>query len=80
MMTDTQTASPRGGRLRCAAQIIAKWRDVKPVEVATLEWVDLFNNRRLLEPSANIPPVEAEANYYAVVEKRKRCPGHTLAA
>lgn len=35
------------------------------VEMATLEWVDWFNNRRLLEPIGNIPPVEAEANYYA---------------
>ena len=25
-----------------------------------LEWVDWFNNRRLLEPIGNIPPAEAE--------------------
>ena len=31
------------------------------VEFATLEWVDWFNNRRLLEPIGNIPPAEAEA-------------------
>jgi putative transposase len=30
-----------------------------------LEWVDWFNNRRLLEPIGNIPPAEAEAHYYA---------------
>jgi putative transposase len=35
------------------------------VEFATLEWVDWFNNRRLLEPIGNIPPAEAEALYYA---------------
>ena len=35
------------------------------VEYATLEWVDWFNNRRLLEPIGHIPPAEAEANYYA---------------
>ena len=35
------------------------------VEFATLEWVDWFNNRRLLEPIGNIPPAEAEARYYA---------------
>ena len=34
------------------------------VEFATLEWVDWFNNRRLLEPIGNIPPAEAEARYY----------------
>ena len=37
------------------------------VEFATLEWVDWFNKRRLLEPIGNIPPAEAEAEaaYYA---------------
>ena len=30
-------------------------------------WVDWFNNRRLLEPIGNIPPVEAEERYYARV-------------
>jgi transposase InsO family protein len=29
---------------------------------------DWFNNRRLLEPIGNIPPAEAEANYYAAQE------------
>jgi hypothetical protein len=38
------------------------------VEYATLEWVGWFNNRRLLEPIANIPPAEAEANFYAALE------------
>ena len=40
-------------------------KNLEAVEMATLEWVDWFNNRRLLEPIGNIPPVEAEANYYA---------------
>ena len=39
------------------------------VEFATLEWVDWFNNRRLLEPIGNIPPAEAEERYYAILEK-----------
>jgi putative transposase len=34
------------------------------VEFATLEWTEWFSNRRLLEPIANIPPIEAEARYY----------------
>ena len=38
------------------------------VEFATLEWVDWFNNRRLLEPIGNIPPAEAEAASYAQLE------------
>ena len=37
-------------------------------EYATLEWVDWFNNRRLLGPIGNIPPAEAEANHYAASE------------
>ncbi len=41
------------------------WRNVDAVEFATLEWVDWFNHRRLLEPIGNIPPAEAEARYYA---------------
>jgi len=32
------------------------------VELATLEWVDWFNNRRLLEAIGNIPPAETEVN------------------
>lgn len=36
------------------------WRNFEAVEFATLEWVDWFNNRRLLEPIGNIPPAEAE--------------------
>jgi len=41
------------------------WRSIETVEFATLEWVDWFNNRRLLEPIGNIPPAEAEARYHA---------------
>ena len=40
------------------------WRNLDQVEYATLEWVDWFNNRRLLEPIGNIPPVEYEAQYH----------------
>ena len=44
------------------------WRNFEAVEYATLEWVDWFNNRRLLEPIANIQPAEAEAKFYAALE------------
>ncbi len=44
------------------------WRSMEAVEFATLEWVDWFNNRRLLEPIGNIPPAEAETRYYAQIE------------
>ena len=39
-------------------------RNIDEVEFATLEWVDWFNNRRLLEPIGNIPPAEFEMAYY----------------
>ena len=45
------------------------WRSFEAVEFATLEWVDWFNNRRLLEPIGNIPPAEAEERYYAMMEQ-----------
>jgi transposase InsO family protein len=32
--------------------------------MATLEWVDWFNHRRLLEPIGNVPPAELEASHY----------------
>ena len=44
------------------------WRNLEAVEFATLEWVDWFNHRRLLEPIGNIPPAEAEAAYYVQLE------------
>jgi putative transposase len=40
------------------------WRVLDPVEYATLEWVDWFNHRRLLEPIGDIPQVELEQAYY----------------
>jgi putative transposase len=46
------------------------WRSFEAVEFATLEWVDWFNSRRLLEPIGNIPPAEAEARYYAMLEEQ----------
>jgi putative transposase len=40
------------------------WRSIEPVEFATLEWVDWFNHRRLLEPIGYLPPAEFEQLYY----------------
>jgi transposase InsO family protein len=44
------------------------WRNLEEVEFATLEWVDWFNNRRLLEPIGHVPPAEFERMYYATLE------------
>ena len=41
------------------------WRGIDDVEMATLTWVDWFNNRRLLRSIGDIPPVELEQLYYA---------------
>jgi putative transposase len=40
------------------------WNNLEAVELATLDWVDWFNHRRLLGPIGDIPPAEAEAAYY----------------
>ena len=45
------------------------WRNLEEVEFATLEWVDWFNNRRLLEPIGNVPPAEFEETYYSSQER-----------
>jgi len=44
------------------------WRNLDEVEYATLEWVDWFNNRRLLEPIGDVPPAEFEKAYYEQLE------------
>ncbi|WP_313737019.1 IS3 family transposase [Sphingobium yanoikuyae] len=44
------------------------WPSVSAVEMATLRWVDWYNNHRLFGPIGHIPPAEAEDNYYAALE------------
>jgi putative transposase len=39
------------------------WKGMDDVEYATLEWVDWFNHRRLLEPIGHVPPAEFEAAF-----------------
>jgi len=51
------------------------WRSLEEVEFATLEWVDWFNHRRLLEPIGDIPPAEFEAMYYDKNESPARVAG-----
>src|SRR3954454_25024372 len=40
---------------------LGRRRSLEAVEFATLEWVNWFNNRRLLELIGGMPPAEAEA-------------------
>ena len=41
------------------------WKGAEEVEIATAEWIDWFNHRRLYEYCGDIPPAELEAAYYA---------------
>ena len=47
------------------------WNGIDDVEYATLEWVDWFNHRRLLEPIGYVPPAEFEEAY-----RRKHDPSY----
>jgi hypothetical protein len=49
------------------------WKGLDDVEYATLEWVDWFNHRRLLEPIGDVPPAEFEAAY-----RRREDPSNTV--
>jgi len=40
------------------------WRTTEEVELATLEWVQWFNHRRLHSAIGDVPPIEFEATYY----------------
>jgi transposase InsO family protein len=44
------------------------WRSFEGVEYATLEWVDWFNNRRLLEPIGNIKPKTATTQRWTMCQ------------
>ncbi len=40
------------------------WRGLDDLELATLEWVDWFNHRRIHHQLGRIAPAEHEVNYY----------------
>jgi len=40
------------------------WKSLSQVELATAEWVDWYNHRRLHGEIGHVPPVEYEANHY----------------
>lgn len=45
------------------------WHSSDMVEYASLEWVDWFNNRRLLEPIGDMPPAEKKIEYYRQMQE-----------
>ena len=53
------------------------WQGQSDVELATLEWVDWFNCRRLLHSIGRIPPTEHEANHYRLQNPHHQVPKHT---
>ena len=48
------------------------WKGLDDLELATLEWVDWFNHRRLFHELGRIPPAEHEANHYRQQESDHR--------
>jgi len=47
------------------------WRTPEQVELATLEWIDWWNNSRLHEGIGHVPPAEKEAMYYSEIMSEK---------
>jgi transposase InsO family protein len=67
---DNALAEPINGLYR--PEVIRRrgpWKNIEGIEYATLEWVDWFNNRRLLEPIGDIPPAEHETMYHQQLEE-----------
>ena len=53
------------------------WRNAEHVELATLTYIDWFNNRRLHSELGDIPPAEFEALYYARTRATSKAPTPT---
>lgn len=66
MLGDNALAEAINGLFK--AEVITRGCSFDTVDYATLECVDWFNNRRLLEPVGNIPPAEPAANFDAALE------------
>jgi putative transposase len=49
------------------------WRSLDAVEMATLEWVDWYNNRRIFSTIGDIPPAEAETHHYLTSNPLQPC-------
>lgn len=54
------------------------WRGLDDLELATLEWVDWFNHRRLFHELGRIPPAEYEKNQYKPKESDQKVETHTI--
>lgn len=47
------------------------WRGIDDLEIATAEWVDWYNQRRLHGELGHVPPIEHEAAYWASIADEK---------
>lgn len=54
------------------------WRGLDDLELATLEWVDWFNHRRLFHELGRIPPTEYEKHHYLQTESDRQVDTHTI--
>jgi putative transposase len=66
-VTATTTRSPSRSSGLYKTELVRNrgpWRGLDDLELATLEWVDWFNHRRLFEDHGRIPPTEFEDRYY----------------
>ena len=66
--TPTTTPWPRRFNSLFKAELVRNrgpWKNIDDLEIATAEYVDWFNHRRLHGEIGTIPPVELEAHYYA---------------
>jgi putative transposase len=53
------------------------WRGLDDLELATLEWVDWYNHRRIHHELGRIPPAEYENNHYRQQQSRRKATTHT---
>jgi putative transposase len=53
------------GQATLSPQTLRQQRTIEDVEVATAQWVDWCNHRRLYEYCGDMPPAELETAYYA---------------
>ncbi len=53
------------------------WKNLADVELATAEYTDWFNTRRLHGSIGHIPPAEHEANYYAQTQAQQMAAANT---
>lgn len=54
------------------------WRGLDDLELATLEWVDWFNHRRIFHDLGRIPPAEYEKHHYLQTESDRQVETHTI--